>query len=159
MLYFAFGSNMSPVQTPRRCPGARPLGPGRLDNWRLSITTIGGATIIKQRGCATFGVLWRFEPRHAALMDRWEGVSRGVYRRQWVRVEREGHGEVTALTYVRDTHYPGRPRAHYINSAMLVGACAFDLPEHYHDEIRAWLPRRPIGANQRYIGRRTPPRK
>ena len=45
--YFAFGSNLSPRQTPRRCPGARVLGDARLEDWRFWITTRGGASIVR----------------------------------------------------------------------------------------------------------------
>lgn len=155
MFYFAFGSNMSPRQTPRRCPGAQPVGAARLDNWRLIIPANSGATIIRAPGAVTYGVLWRFLPHHAGLMDRWENVAGGVYRRQWLRVEHADLGIVTALTYISDRRYPGQGRPSYINSAMLVGAAAFGLPESYADEIRTWLPRRPIASHEIYRGRRT----
>jgi gamma-glutamylcyclotransferase (GGCT)/AIG2-like uncharacterized protein YtfP len=154
--YFAFGSNMSPVQTPRRCPGARPVGPATLEGWRFWITTRGGASMVPEQGAVAHGVLWRFEPHHVGLMDRWEGISVGVYRRVWLRVRHPRRGTVTALTYIADGRWPGRPKANYINSAILVGAEAFALPADYRDEICAWLPRRPIGANEAYRGRRTP---
>jgi len=157
MLYFAFGSNMSPRQTPRRCPGAQPVGAARLADWRLVLPANSGATIVPERGAETYGVLWRFQPHHAGLMDLWENVAGGVYRRRWLRVEHAQRGVVTALTYVSDRRYPGQGRPSYINTAMLFGADHFDLPEEYADEIRGWLPRRPIGGHVVYRGRRTLP--
>ena len=154
--YFAFGSNMSASQTPRRCPGARAMGPGRLDNWRFWITTRGGASIVPEKGAVTYGILWRFEPHHVALMDRWEGIAVGVYRRVWLRVDYPPRGTVTALTYIADGRWRGIAKANYINSAIRVGAEHFKLPAAYCDEISGWLPRRPIGANEAYRGRRTP---
>ena len=154
--YFAFGSNMSPRQTPRRCPGARVLGDARLEDWRFWITTRGGASIVPEKGAVTHGILWRFEPHHVALMDRWEGVTAGVYRRVWLRVAYSPRGTVTAVTYIADGRWPGIAKANYINSAILVGAEHFGLPEAYCGEIRSWLPRRPIAANEAYRGRRTP---
>lgn len=159
MLYFAFGSNMSPRQTPRRCPGAQPVGAARLDGWRLILPANSGATILPQTDAVTYGVLWRFQPHHAGLMDRWENVAGGVYRRRWITVEHAEHGRVTALTYISDRRYPGQGRPSYINSAMVYGADHFGLPNHYIDEIRSWLPRRPIGAHEIYRGRRAPPRR
>ena len=159
MFYFAFGSNMSRVQTPRRCPGARPVGAARLDGWRLMIGARGGATIVPEDDAVTHGVLWRFLPHHMALMDRWEGVASGIYRPRWLGVEKHGGRRVTALTYIAASRYAGTPRANYIYSAMLVGARDFDLPETYQEEIRALLPRRPIGANEPYRGRRLPSKK
>ena len=157
MYYFAFGSNMSPHQTPRRCPGARPVGPARLDGWRLILPVNSGATIVRAPEAVTHGVVWRFQPHHAGLMDRWENVAGGVYRRQWLGVDLAGRGLVTALTYISNRRYPGQGRPSYINSAMLFGAAHFGLPEYYAEEIRSWLPRRPIGAHVIYRGRRSPP--
>jgi len=157
MFYFAFGSNMSPRQTPRRCPGAMPVGAARLDGWRLILPVNSGATIVRDRDAVAHGVVWRFRPHHAGLMDRWENVAGGVYRRQWLRVE-VAERAVTALTYISDRRYPGQGRPSYINSAMLYGAAHFGLPEYYADEIRSWLPRHPIGAHEMYRGRRSLPR-
>lgn len=159
MFYFAFGSNMSPRQTPLRCPGARPVGAARLDGWRLVLPVNSGATIVRDRSAVTHGVVWRFQPHHAGLMDRWENVAGGVYRRQWLTVEAAELGPITALTYISNRRYPGKGRPSYINSAMLYGADHFGLPEHYADEIRSWLPRRPIGAHEIYRGRRSPSRR
>ena len=158
MFYFAFGSNMSPRQTPRRCPGARPVGAARLEGWRLVLPVNSGATIESDPNAITHGVVWRFQPHHAGIMDRWENVAGGVYRRKWVTVELAEHGPLTALTYISNRRYPGQGRPSYINSAMLFGAHHFGLPDYYADEIRSWLPRRPIGAHQIYRGRRSPPR-
>lgn len=159
MLYFAFGSNMSPRQTPRRCPGAQPVGAARLAGWRLVLPANSGATIVPERGAQTYGVLWRFQPHHAGLMDRWENVAGGVYRRRWLRVQHGDLGEVTALTYISNSRYPGQGRPSYINTAMLYGVAHFGLPEEYAEEIRSWLPRRPIGAHVVYRGRRTLPQR
>jgi len=158
MLYFAFGSNMSPRQTPKRCPGARPVGAARLDGWRLILPANSGATLVREPGAIAYGVLWRFLPHHAGLMDRWENVAGGVYRRQWLRVAHQDR-VVTALTYISDQRYPGKGSPSYIQSAMLYGADHFALPDTYADEIRSWLPPRPIGAHRVYQGRRTPPRR
>jgi cation transport regulator ChaC len=129
--------------------------------WRLILPANSGATLVRERGAVAYGVLWRFQPHHAGLMDRWENVAGGVYRRRWLRVESAELGTVTALTYISDRRYPGQGKPSYINSAMLFGAEAFGLPIEYAEEIRSWLPRRPIGAHQVYRGRRSPkaPRK
>ena len=158
MLYFAYGSNLNPVQMQRRCPGARPQGRAVLADWRLILNTHGSANIVRAPGQEVHGVLWRFEPKHLALMDHWEGVSRGVYRRHWCRVRSPFGEESAVVTYVGARTHPGRGRAHYILNAMLPGATTFDLPPAFIDEILSWLPRRPIATDQRYLGRRAPPR-
>ncbi|MGI9411370.1 MAG: gamma-glutamylcyclotransferase family protein [Hyphomicrobiaceae bacterium] len=157
MLYFAYGSNLNPHQMQRRCPGAQPEGRALLTNWRLILTSRGSANIVRAPGAGVHGALWRFEPRHLALMDRWEGVSRGVYRRYWCRVQCPNGEERSAVTYVGANASAGRGKAHYVLNTMLPGAVAFDLPPSFIDEILSWLPRRPIAAKRQYLGRRTPP--
>jgi gamma-glutamylcyclotransferase (GGCT)/AIG2-like uncharacterized protein YtfP len=155
ILYFAYGSNMSAPQMARRCPGAQPAGRAVLAGWRLIITHRGSANIVPEAEAATHGVLWRFENRHIGLMDRWEGVARRVYRRAWVSLILPDDTTVTGLTYVGPARWPGRSRPGYVETAMLPGAAAAGLPEPYHDEIRSWLPERPLGAAKPYRGRRT----
>ena len=90
-------------------------------------------------------------------MDHWEGVSRGVYRRHWCRVQGPSGEEHAAVTYVGVITSAGIGRAHYVLNTMLPGAIAFGLPPTFIDEILSWAPRRPIAAKRKYLGRRTPP--
>lgn len=153
-LYFAYGSNMSPRQMAERCPGARPLGPARLEGWRFHITTRGSATIIPGERDEVHGVVWRCEPWHLHRLDAYEGVRWRNYRRRWVEVHHTA-GSSVALTYVSSRIYRGVARSDYVLTAVLPGGRAFSLPETYLDEIAKWLPSRPIGAGaRRYRGRR-----
>lgn len=154
VLYFAYGSNLCPRQMQRRCPGARAVGRAILRDWKLILTTRGTANIVRARDERLHGALWRFAPRHIALMDAWEGVAAGAYRRAWIRVECPDGRVLTAVTYIGARRSPGIGKAHYILQRMLPGAAAFALPEEFHDEIRGWLPARPIAAAQTYRGRR-----
>jgi len=159
VLYFAYGSNMSPSQMARRCPGARLIGPATLEDWRLIITVRGSANIIRQPDGRVEGALWRFEPRHIGLMDQWEGVSRRVYRRSWLRVQMaNGHSDskttLTALTYVCTTRWPGYARTSYVETAMVPGARALNLSASYIEEIQSWLADYPLAGARLYTGRR-----
>ncbi|HUS98383.1 MAG TPA: gamma-glutamylcyclotransferase family protein [Hyphomicrobiaceae bacterium] len=154
--YFAYGSNMSPPQMARRCPGARNSGAGVLENWRLIITVRGTANIVTAPNTRVHGVLWRFENHHIGQMDNWEGVARRVYRRAWLPVKMQDGTSVLALTYICNYRWPGIARASYVITAMLPGARAAGLPDHYIDEIRGWLHHRPLAAACLYNGRRTP---
>lgn len=170
-LYFAYGSNLSPAQMQRRCPGARAVGVARLDGWRFHITVRGGANVVRRRGATTYGVVWRLTPRHIAELDRWEGVAVGAYRRvrlpvvmdavtdtkTGVAIEDMMAGRRRAVvSYVSPWQWPGRPRANYLTTAVLPGARAFALPDGYVAEIASWQPERIIGPQRTiYIGRRT----
>ena len=155
MYYFAYGSNLHPPQMARRCPGAMAAGRAILPGWRLILSTKGSANIVPDSGSQVHGALWRFMPHHLALMDDWEGVASGTYRRHWTRVHLPDGGARTAITYLGSRRRPGIGRSHYIQSAMVPGARAFGLPDDYIKEIERWLPARPIGAHRAYPGRRT----
>lgn len=155
MHYFAYGSNLCPTQTPRRCPGARPAGRAVLRDWRLILTTRGTANIVRARGYEVHGGLWRFEPHHLPIMDQWEGVSRRANRRAWLAAHRPDGTICTVVTYLGSRTSAGIGKPHYILGKMLPGAESFDLPDHYQNEIRSWLPRSTIGSSQMYFGRRT----
>lgn len=147
-LYFAYGSNMSPEQMIRRCPGARPVGRGELAGWRFHVNTRGSASILPCADGVVHGVLWRCSPAHFHILDKYEGVSWGNYRRRHVYVRQPGGATVAAIVYAGTRTYDGRARVRYMATAVLPGARAFALPAPYIDELRCWLPRRPIGEKK-----------
>ena len=57
-IYFAYGSNLCPVQMARRCPGGQAIGQAVLHDWRFLINIRTYATIEAKPGAATHGVLW-----------------------------------------------------------------------------------------------------
>lgn len=156
MLYFAYGSNMSPAQMAARCPGAQPVGAACLKDWRFLITSRGSANIAPCRhGSEVYGVVWNCRPHHVATLDAFEGVSWRNYLHRWVRLECMEGGPISALAYTSLRRRPGRANANYLLTAVLPGAYAFDLPAHYLDELRDWLPARVICDRRRtYVGRR-----
>ncbi len=162
-LYFAYGSNMAPRVMAERCPGARPVGAARLRGWRFHITKRGSASIIRRESGTVHGVLWRCEPAHIHMLDRYEGVAWGNYRRRRLHIETATGDIAPAFSYVNSRHQPGRARVTYMTTAILPGARAFGLPEDYLAELASWLPDRPIGERRMgYNGSRKPlrfPRK
>lgn len=150
---------MHPDVMAERCPGARVAGTARLQGWRFHVTARGSASIVPMDGGTVHGVLWRCDVAHLTMLDRYEGVSWGNYRRRRLFVEIAERGHAPAFSYVNARHYPGRARVGYMTTAILPGAEAFGLPQIYIDELRAWLPDRPIGETRnRYRGSRKPVR-
>jgi len=144
-LYFAYGSNMSPSQMAMRCPGARPVGTAQLSDWRFHVNTRGSASILPSEGRVVHGVLWRCSAAHFHMLDKYEGVSWGNYRRRHVSVMMPCATRVPAIVYAGTRTYDGRARVRYMATAVLPGAKTFGLPEPYIEELNSWLPRNPIG--------------
>lgn len=120
-LYFAYGSNMDPQQMEQRAPGARPLGPARLDGFGLvfnvySTTWQGGAANLELDPDAhVWGVLWEVPEDEVGGLDAFQGHP-VFYRREEISVTGP-QGPVIAWTY-RVAHQEGtyvRPTDQYLH--------------------------------------------
>lgn len=156
-LYFAYGSNLNPEQMARRCPGARLIGPARLEGYRLcwprpwGPEDPGGVLGIEPAHAAkdaVWGGVWVVSEENLKSLDRYEGVAQGEYRRGWVEVKmseraatdtREPLGGLAAcLTYfaVPSDGAPFPPARWYLDT-VVNGARALGLPRDYVDELAA----------------------
>lgn len=136
MLHFAYGSNMDRAAMLRRCPGARPIGPARLDAWRFLVTRDGYASIAPAPGEVVHGVLWRLGPRDLAALNAYESLDSGLYRRRMLAVRRDGR-RLQALVYVARERGAGRPRPGY-QDVVVAAARAWSLPEDYISALARW---------------------
>lgn len=136
--YFAYGSNMSPVQMmEERCPGAEPIGIGVLKDYCFVINTNGVATIVPAEGSRVIGILWSITDMHEKTLDGYEGVKDGLYSRHFMGIEKQDGEETKALVYIAAESEPGIPREGYLEK-ILYGAEHFGLPEDYIEELRSW---------------------
>jgi len=134
--YLAYGSNLNLNQMALRCPAAQPIGRARLDGWEFRINDRGVATVVPSITGTVFGGIWRVTTRCLRALDRYEGVSSGLYRRSSVVVVLEDGSECEAIVYVGDSSRPGAPRPGYL-AGILAGAVDFDLPDHYRARLAA----------------------
>ena len=141
MLYFAYGSNMDPVQMAERTPGARALGAARLDGYRLTFTRDspawgGGVGHIEvDPDDVVWGVLWDATEADMTALDEYEGIAGGAYVRDLVTVTHDGD-EVEAIVYLAVPRGFKQPSKRYI-AALVRGAEAHGLPEPYVGRLRA----------------------
>ena len=100
------------------------------------------ATVVEDPGHAVFVALWDVNETDVALLDDWEGVDIGLYRKVHVRVSTLD-GEQLAWLYVLDGYEGGLPSALYVG--MLADAAeASGAPADYVAGLRA-LPCRSVG--------------
>ncbi len=149
MLYFAYGANMDAEHLLKRVPGATPVGPGRLDGFRLAFDVYstewggGAANLQLDEEGRVWGMLWDVPDAQVGGLDAFQGHPT-FFRREEVAVE--GSEEVVvALTY-RVAHQEGayvRPTDEYLQrlrSAIRVHG----LPPEALDAVdRAGRPPRP----------------
>lgn len=82
LLYFAYGSNMDPVQMRRRCPSSRFVAIARLANHRLAFSRrstrrrSGVADVVPAEGEEVWGVVYRLlSQRDIEVLDAAEGFN------------------------------------------------------------------------------------
>ena len=111
--YFAYGSNMDALRLfeDRLKPEGVAAGEriaGRLDGWQLAFNKqarapigAGAGNIILAPGAVVHGTLNLLPPKGFEVLDRYEGVDGGHYRRETVSVVCSDTGAaVEAITYV-----------------------------------------------------------
>jgi hypothetical protein len=123
-----------------RCPHSPLRGTGWLPGWRL---TFGGeehgwdgalATIVEDVLDQVFVAVYDVSADDEALLDDWESVGTGLYRKTRVRVAMMA-GEVVTWTYVLDAYEGGLPSAAYLG-ILADAAEAADAPADYVAALR-----------------------
>ena len=145
VLYFAYGSNLKEGRMRQRVPSARTETVAFLDHHRLVCNKRGRdgsakANLARDAGHRVWGVLYRIEPGHLTLLDRFETG----YERVEVEVCTAAGDAHRASTYRSDrvTREP-IPFAWY-RELILEGAREHGLPAEYLKLLEA-LPARSDG--------------
>jgi gamma-glutamylcyclotransferase len=145
--YFAYGSNMNPARLAdqRLKERAVQMGPrigGRLEGWRLVFNKIArspegaaAGNIVEAPGAVVHGTLNQMPDAGLAVLDIWEGVAGGHYKRQTVPVARADTGAtVEAVTYIALKISEGlRPTREYLGH-LLAGKDL--LPAAYWEKLK-----------------------
>lgn len=138
-LYFAYGSNMDAIAMARRCPASKLVGLARLERHRFIIMKEGYASVVRDSRATVWGVVWDLSLADVPALDRYEGVSGGLYVKAYQPVVTEG-GVKRALVYLGCSSAAGLPRSGYIEG-VLEAAQAARLPAAYMQELRSWARR------------------
>jgi hypothetical protein len=125
-LYFAYGSNMDVEAMRSRCPQARPIGLARLERHRLAVMSEGWLTAVRSTRSAVYGLLWDLTLADVPALDRYEGVSRGLYVKAVQPVVAEG-GPKRALIYFGANAGPGVAKPAYL-AGVIAAARACGAP-------------------------------
>lgn len=102
-IYAAYGSNMNLKQMKNRCPGAKVIGKGILNDYALGFRGNGHANIEVNTGSQVPIVLWEVTPECEEALDRYEGYP-NYYVKEDVLVETK-QGSIKAVAYVMAGSY------------------------------------------------------
>lgn len=117
MLYLAYGSNMDEDIMKSRCPGAKFIGTGILQNYRLMFKgeePNSYATIEDWQGYSVPYVLWKITDDDEKELDRFENFPY-QYKKQAMALEFDDD-ECLVMYYAKsDEESVGQPMTHYID--------------------------------------------
>ena len=151
MFYFAYASNLDPVEMRARCPGHRVVGLAALPDHRLGFPLYsadwrgGVASLALAHGEKVWGVVYDLTDSDLASLDAYEGWKapgdqHNLYDRETVMVElvRADDDSVPrrlrALTYIAHTSNPSPPSRAYLD-VLLRGARHHRLPDDYIERL------------------------
>jgi len=138
-LYFAYGSNMSKEQMNNRCPNHKYFGHGTLKGFRWIITERGYANIIKSEADEVHGVVYKINEEDEASLDKSEGVLKGSYRKETLRIEIE-KTNYPCLVYIDPIEAEGSPKEEYVSRINRGVSDAKLYPEYVERYIRKFIP-------------------
>ncbi|HHX61087.1 MAG TPA: gamma-glutamylcyclotransferase, partial [Epulopiscium sp.] len=101
--YAAYGSNMNLKQMKKRCPKAKVIGVGILNDYKLTFRGNGHANIEASDGFQVPIVLWEITPTCERALDRYEGYP-NYYIKKPILVETKS-GSKKAMAYVMTSNY------------------------------------------------------
>ncbi|NMB96326.1 MAG: gamma-glutamylcyclotransferase [Clostridiaceae bacterium] len=116
-IYAAYGSNMNISQMKMRCPKAKILGTGIMEEYRLTFRGSGRgvANIEKHNGGRVPVLLWNITEDCEIALDIYEGYPR-LYDKCEVEVSKMSGEIIKAFVYVMDEKYtdmPAQPTKYY----------------------------------------------
>jgi len=153
MLYFAYGSNLDPVQMADRCPGATVVGLAELREHRLAFPLTshdwggGVASVAVAHSSSVWGVVYELSDENLAALDRYEhfvatGDQHNLYDRETVSVSlvRADDGSfprrLHVWIYIARAANPSPPSRRYLD-AIVGGARHHKLPDDYVARLAA----------------------
>jgi gamma-glutamylcyclotransferase (GGCT)/AIG2-like uncharacterized protein YtfP len=113
--YLAYGSNLNIEQMKHRCPKAEPIGNTVLRDARLIFREV--ADVEYHKGSTVPCGVWRITPECERVLDRYEGVSGGLYRKEYIRIQIVENGKTIrgrALIYQMNRSWYAMPHEHYV---------------------------------------------
>jgi hypothetical protein len=96
------------------------------------------ASVVPRPGARVHGLLWSLTVQDEEVLDQYEGVPKGFYRKVLHSIERPSRAAASrALVYVASDQKAGTPREGYLEQ-VLAAAQALGLPAEYIAELETW---------------------
>lgn len=123
-IYVAYGSNLHTGQMAYRCPDAKVVAVGMLEDYKLSFAgwpSHGVATITPCKGFKVPVALWAISESDEKSLDVYEGWP-ALYRKEEIEVTLFNGSKVTGMVYIMNEKYNNKtmvesaPTIRYLNT-------------------------------------------
>ena len=109
----AYGSNLSISQMAYRCPDAKIIGTGKINDYKLVFRY--HADIEKSVGSYVPVLVWELTATDEKQLDRYEGVKGGYYHQEDVTVIMDDGSQKEVMVYIMNTkETPSLPAPEYL---------------------------------------------
>jgi len=138
MFYFAYGSNMNHQQMKKRCPSAKFICRGYIENYKFvydgysSFRSGAVANIIETKNSIVWGGLFEIDEKCRKNLGQCEGCP-DCYKRKEVEVKTDKNETYKAWVYLREVEDEDKPSEEY-RDVVKRGALDCGLPKDYIDE-------------------------
>lgn len=102
MIYIAYGANMSKSSMMLRCPGAKVIGTGKIENYLMTFK--GCATIEPKEGEIVPVVVWNITKENEKELDRFESYPHYYYKKKIKVVMDDGSTEKGMVYIMQNNH-------------------------------------------------------
>lgn len=118
-LYVAYGSNLNLRQMAMRCPTAKPVGTGAIDDYELQFKGMphgAFATIGEKAGAYVPVAVWSLRPKDEKELDSYEGYP-SHYHKDDLTVLMDNGSQISAMVYIMNHKMQfGIPSQRYYNT-------------------------------------------
>lgn len=140
--YLAYGSNMDFNQMDWRCPNSLYFDKVKLNGYRFVLDEAGVASIIEDCNSSVECVVWLCPEDDVDVLDRYEGVRYGCYRKSYIDVEIDG-AIVNMLVYFSNREicydsYDSRDVRSGYMELIIDAAERLSFERKYIDELKRW---------------------
>ena len=115
MYYFAYAATLDEEEMLLRCPDARFVGNGMLENYRFIVNKLGDPTVIRDDSSIVYGVVWNIDKKILKDLDHWEEADNNIYVRETVAISLYTITLDNVLIYIAENNTPGAPRKDYMD--------------------------------------------
>ena len=114
MKYIAYGSNMVEEQMAYRCPNARLIGMGQLQNHRLEFYLHATVERSRAHGASVPVAVWEIDEEDEKNLDHYEGFPK-YYTKHKRKVVMDDGSQIEGMVYIMNMIRPLIPHASYYN--------------------------------------------